>query len=217
MSIDLTQTPTLQAVATADEQSLVLDLEQRVEAAVRQAASRPEVLTAEENENAAAERLAKLTRAERGLNAQAKEIAEKMAQTRAGVLEGLIESAGENAKLDFKPLAEMISLEHRARYLIRAIEHLVENLLPLARVTHLREQSHAGMVQAKALEQVAQERAEKLLHQLREAVSEEVVLPVDLSKGVSGALVAQAAEYRRRAVTISENADKLEKTYAPRA
>jgi len=175
------------------------------------------VLAAEENENAAAERLAKLTRAERGLNAQAKEIAEKMAQTRAGVLEGLIESAGENAKLDFKPLAEMISLEHRARYLSRAIEHLVENLLPLARVTHLREQSHAGMVQAKALEQVAQERAEKLLHQLREAVSEEVVLPVDLSKGVSGALVAQAAEYRRRAVTISENADKLEQTYVPRA
>ena len=67
------------------------------------------------------------------------------------------------------------------------------------------------MVRAKALEQIARERAEKLLDQLRDAVSEEVVLPVDMSKGVSGALVAQAAEYRRRAVAISENADHMEK------
>jgi hypothetical protein len=217
MSIDLSQTPTLQAVATADEQSLIADLEQRIETSSRQAASLPEVLKAEENERAAAERLAKLTRAERGLNALAKEITERMAQMRDGVLDGLIESAADEAKVDYKPLSELIALEHRARYLSRAIERLVEYLLPLARVTHLREQSHAAMVQAKALEQVAHERAEKLLHQLREAVSEEVVLPVDMSKGVSGALIAQAAEYRRRALTISENADKLEKSYTPRA
>jgi len=39
---------------------------------------------------------------------------------------------------------------------------------------------------------------------------------VDLSKGVSGALVAQAAEHRKRAVAISENADRLEKTFSTR-
>ena len=107
---------------------------------------------------------------------------------------------------------EVLALEHRARYLSRALERLVETRLPLARIAHLREESHAGMVRAKALEQVARERAEKLLGQLRDAVSEEVVLPVDLSKGVAGSLVAQAAEHRRRAVAISENADQLEKT-----
>jgi hypothetical protein len=216
MSIDLSQTPTLQAVATADEQSLVADLEQRVDTAAAQAASRPEVVAAEERERSAAERLAKLTRAERGLNAQAKEIAERTAGVRESALDGLIESAGSGEKPDFKPLTELIALEHRARFLSRAIEQLVETQLPLARVAHLREESHAALVRAKALEQVAHERAEKLLNHLRAAVSEEVVLPVDLSKGVSGALIAQAAEHRRRAVSISENADKLEKMYAPR-
>ena len=68
------------------------------------------------------------------------------------------------------------------------------------------------MTRARALEQVAQERAEKLLGQLRDAVSEEVILPVDLSKGVAGALLAQASEYKRRAVQLSEHADGLEKT-----
>ena len=59
---------------------------------------------------------------------------------------------------------------------------------------------------------MAQERAEKLLEQLRDAVSEEVVLPVDLSKGVAGALLGQAAEFKRRAVQLSENADAIERT-----
>ena len=92
----------------------------------------------------------------------------------------------------------------------------METRIPLERIAHLREESHAAMVRAKALERVAGERAEKLLGKLRDAVSEEVVLPVDMSKGVSGSLVAQAAEYRRRAVAISENADRLEKAYGPR-
>ena len=216
MIIDLAQTPTLQAVATADERSLIADLEQRVGAAAAQAASLPAVIAAEENERAAARRLAELTRAERGLNAEAKDIAERTARVRESALDALIESAAAGEKLDFKPLTELIALEHRARYLTRAIERLVESRLPLARLTHLREESHAAMVNAKALEQVAQERAEKLLEQLRDAVSEEVVLPVDMSKGVAGALVAQAVEHRKRGVAISENADKLEKMCVPR-
>jgi hypothetical protein len=217
MSIDLAQTPTLQAVATADERSLIADLEQRVAAAAAQAASLPEVIAAEENERIAAQRLAQLTRAERALNGHAKETAERIAQVRERALDALIESAAGGAKVDFKPLSEVVALEHRARYLTRAIERLVETRLPVARLIHLREESHAALVRAKSLEHVAQERAEKLLEHLRDAVSEEVVLPVDMSKGVSGALIAQAAEHRKHAVAISENADKLEKMCVPRA
>jgi hypothetical protein len=217
MSIDLAQTPTLQAVATGDERALVEDLEQRVEAAVRQAAAQPEVIAAEENERAAEERLAKLTRAERALNGHALQISERTAAAREAALDALIASAAIGEKLDYKPLTELFTLEHRGRYLSRTLERLVETRLPLERVAHLREKSHAAMVRAKALEQIARERAEKLLGQLREAVTEEVVLPVDMSKGVSGALVAQAAEYRRRGVTISENADQMEKAYGTRS
>jgi hypothetical protein len=216
MSIDLAQTPTLQAVATGDERLLAEDLEQRVEAAVRQAVAQPEVIAAEENEHAAAERLAKLTRAERALNGHARQIAERASVTREAVLDALIESAAIGEKLDYKALNELVALEQRGRYLSRTLERLVETRLPLERIAHLREVSHAAMVRAKAREQIARERAEKLLGQLRKAVTEEVVLPVNMSKGVSGALVAQAAEYRRRAVAISENADHMEKTYGTR-
>ncbi len=216
MSIDLAQTPTLQAVATGDERALVEDLEQRVETALRQAVSQPEVVAAEENERAAEERLAKLTRAERALNGHARQISERMAAAREAALDALIESAAGGEKPDYKALNELAALEHRGRYLSRTLERLVETRLPLERIAHLREVSHAAMVRAKALEQIARERAEKLLGQLRDAVTEEVVLPVDMSKGVSGALVAQAAEYRRRAVAISENADQMEKIYGSR-
>ena len=213
MSIDLTQTPTLQAVATGDERRLVEDLDQRVDAAVQQAVSQPEVIAAEENERAAAERLAKLTRAERALNGHARQIADRTSLARETALDTLIESAAGGENLNYKPLAELFMLEQRARYLSRTIERLVETRIPLERIAHLREESHAAMVRAKALEQAARERAEKLLGRLRDAVTEEVVLPVDMSKGVSGALIAQAAEHRRRGIAISENADRLEKSH----
>lgn len=216
MSIDLAETPTLQAVATGDERALEKDLQQRVDAAVQQAGSQPEVIAAEQSERRAEEHLSKLTRAERALNGHARQTAERSADVREAALDTLIESAASSEKPDYKLLTELLALENRGRYLSRALERLVETRLPLARIARLREESHAAMVRAKALEQVARERAEKLLDQLREAVSEEVVLPVDMSKGVAGSLVAQAAEYRRRAVAISENADQMEKTYGPR-
>jgi len=69
---------------------------------------------------------------------------------------------------------------------------------------------------ARALDRIAQERAEKVLQQLRGAVTEEVVLPVDMSKGVAGALLARAASLKRCAVQISENADKMQRAYQDR-
>ena len=91
MSIDLAQTPTIQAVATADESSLVVDLEQRAAAAVRQAESQPEVIAADESERKAAQRLAELTRAEmtealnRGWSERDSRVAMLLQEERAGV------------------------------------------------------------------------------------------------------------------------------------
>ena len=82
--------------------------------------------------------------------------------------------------MDFKGLSEILSLESRSRQTSRAIERLVERLIPLALWTRLREESHAAIALARALEGLAQERAERVLDQLREAVGEEMILPVDL-------------------------------------
>ena len=212
MDFDLARTPTLQAVATADERRLVEDLQQRVDAAARETDEIPEVAAAAEAHHRAEQHLAQLQRAERALNAAAKEAGEKLVALRESALDGMIRCAGNGEKLDYKTLNELSALETRARYATRAIERLVERLIPCAQLVRLREESHAAMTKARALEQRAQERAEKLLGQLRDAVSEEVVLPVDLSKGVAGALLAQASEYKRRAVQLSEHADGLEKT-----
>ena len=43
-----------------------------------------------------------------------------------------------------------------------------------------------------------------------------MVLPVDLSKGVAGALLARAAGLKRLAVQISDNADRIQRQYQDR-
>ena len=133
----------------------------------------------------------------------------------------MIESFGEDEAaeknvLNAKPLSEWASFETRSRQVSQAITRLVEQKLPLAQLAALREESHATMTKVKALEQIAQQRAEKLLEHLRSAVSEEVVLPVDMSKGVAGGLIHQASEYRSRALQLSEAADQLEQAYVAR-
>ncbi len=99
----------------------------------------------------------------------------------------------------------------------RALERLVEHLTPLAQIAKLRAEAHALVARGRALERIAHERAEKVLSQLREAVSEEMVLPVDMSKGVAGALLARAGAIKRRAVEVSANADRLEAWYMDQA
>ncbi len=99
----------------------------------------------------------------------------------------------------------------------RALERLVEHLIPLAQIAQLRADSHELLTRARAVENIAQERAERVLGQLREAVSEEIVLPVDMSKGVAGALLAHASALKKLAVQQSENADQIEKSYTRRA
>src|SRR5712691_11165159 len=195
MSFDIAKTPTLQAIATDNEQQLADDLQQRVDAGLRQAEEQPEVTEAQRLADA---HLAKLQKAERALSQFAKEMGDKISAFRAAALDGIIESAATGSKLDFKALTELSTIETRSRYASRAIERLVEQRIPVALIARLRGESHAALAKARAIERIAQERAEKLLGQLRDAVSEEVVLPVDMSKGVSGALLAYAAELKRR-------------------
>jgi hypothetical protein len=211
MSFDIVKTPTLQAIATDNEQQLADDLQQRVDAGLRQAEEQPEVIEAAEAQRLAETELAKLQKAERALSGFTKEMGDKLSAYRGAALDAIIESAASGSKPDFKALTELAAIETRSRHASRAIERLVEQRIPVALIARLRGESHAALAKARAIERIAQERAEKLLGQLRDAVSEEVVLPVDMSKGVSGALLAYAVRYKIHAIQMSENADQLER------
>jgi hypothetical protein len=213
MSFYLAETPTLEAVATEDEQALARDLQARVAEAVELAESGAPVCDAVGAQKAAQDRLEQLRAAERALNRQAKESRERIAQLSEKALENLVEAAASGKKLEFKKLDEVAAGEAQIRTLGQAIERLAEHLIPRAQMASLREEAHALEARARALEQIAQERAEKVLEQLRAAVSEEMVLPVDMSKGVAGALLARAAGMKRLAVQVSENADRIERAY----
>jgi hypothetical protein len=218
MPYQLSQTPTLEAVATGDEAALAQDLNARVEEAVKCALQSPEVAEAIQTQTLAADRLARLRVAERVLNRQAKEARERSQALMQSVLDTLVESAsgGEAGSIEVKAVMQAAASEDRIRYLGRAIERLAEHQIPLAEITSMREEAHALEAQSRVLERIAQERAEKVLGQIRAAVSEEMVLPVDLSKGVAGALLARAGGLKSRAVQISKQADEAERIYQER-
>jgi hypothetical protein len=215
MSFYVADTPTLQAVATEDEQVLAQDLQARLEEAAAQAEAHPEVADANEAQRIAQERLEQLRLAERALNRHAKQTREHLNDLSQAALDALVESAAAG-KIEFKKLSEQVTAENQIRAMTRAIEKLAEHRLPLAQVASLREEAHALHSRARAMERVAQERAEKVLGQLHDAVIDEVVLPVDMSKGVVGALLARAAGLKRSAVQVSESADRIEREYRER-
>jgi hypothetical protein len=216
MSFYLAETPTLEAVATEDEHLLAQDLKTRVDEGVQQAEEQPEVVEAANAEQTARSRLDRLRAAERMLSQHAKDSRQRIAEVSEKALEILVEAAASGKKLEFKKLDEMAAGEAQIRTLGQAIERLTERMIPLAQMGTLREEAHALEARARALEGIAQERAEKVLQQLRGAVSQEMVLPVDMSKGVAGALLARAAGLKRCAVQISENADRMERAYQDR-
>jgi hypothetical protein len=213
MSFYLAETPTLEAVANEDERALAQDLQARVAEAVEQAESQAPVGEAASSQQQTQDRLERLRTAERALNRHAKESRERIAELSEKALENLVEAAASGKKLEFKKLDEVASGEAQIRTLGQAIERLAEHLIPRAQIASLREEAHALEAKARALERIAQERAEKVLEQLRGAVSEEMVLPVDMSKGVAGALLARAAGLKRLAVQVSDNADRIERAY----
>ncbi len=216
MSFDLAQTPTVEAVSTGDEALLAQDLQARLDESIRQSDATAEVVAAMEAQRTAIGKLARLRTAERSLSAYTKDARERAARKARVAMDAIIESAAEGGKPEFAKLSELALIETQNRYAMRAIERMVEHLIPLAQIASLREESHALMTKARVIERLAQDRAEKVLGKMRDAVSDEIVLPVDLSKGVAGALIAHAADLKRCAVQISENADQLERSYRRR-
>jgi hypothetical protein len=216
MTFDIARTPTLEAVANADERVLAQDLQQRVAESLEAAEEEPEVVEAAESLRVAAERLEQLRTSQRALNQYAKDARERLAKNSQAVVSTIIESAAVKSKPDFGKLTELAANENQSRYASRALEQIAEHLIPLAQIATLRGESHAMLARARAVEGIAQERAERVLMRIRDAVTDEMVLPVDLSKGVAGALLAHADGLKRRAVQISENADALERSYADR-
>jgi hypothetical protein len=212
----LGETPTLHVVATEDEHRLSQDLQARLEAALRQAGEQPEVIAAGESSRASEGRLQQLKKAERTLHQYARESTVEMASVVEKTLGRIIDSAAAGHP-EFAKLGELTAIENHCRYAGRALERLVEHLIPLAQIAQLREESHELLTRARAVEKIAQERAERVLGQLRDAVSEEIVLPVDMSKGVAGALLAHASGLKKLAVQQAENADRIEKSYTARA
>jgi hypothetical protein len=215
-SFDITATPTLQAVTTADEQLLVSDLQSRVDEAITQAEQHPEVAEALAAQLEAETELKRLQTASHSLNAQARELRAQVAQATGKAISKLIGAASAAARPDYAPVTQLLTIEHRERVTGRAIERVVEHLSPLALIGRLRADAHAYLTRAKAIEAAAQQRAERILGQLREAVSDEVVLPVDFSKGVAGALLTHASELRRLAGEASKNAHEIERSYLDR-
>jgi hypothetical protein len=212
----ITETPTLHFVATEDEQRLSQDLQARLDESLGQAEEKPEVIVAAEATRIAEGRLQRMRKAERTLHQYARESNIEMAGFVEKSLGAIVESAAEG-KPAFTKLGDLMAMEGRIKYTVRALERLVEHLIPLAQIAHLRGDSHELLTRARAIENIAQERAERVLSQLREAVSEEMVLPVDMSKGVAGALLAHASGLKKLAVQQAEDADRIEKSYTARA
>lgn len=217
MSFELSQTPTLEAVATGDDELLKQDMQARVAEATLQAEAMPDVASAMEGSRNAAAHLARRRGAERTLHQIAKESREKLEQAGQAAIDALVESAASAAKPDWKKSLDAAVIETQIRYAGRAIERLAEHTIPLAQIAGLREEAHSLEAQARALEGIAQERAEKVLGQIRAAVSDEMVLPVDMSKGVAGALLTRAKNLKARAVQLATEADGLEKKYESRS
>lgn len=212
----ITETPTLHFVATEDEQRLSQDLQARLEESLRQAESTAEVIESVQVHLKAEARINELRKAERELHQYARESNAELATVARAALDKIIESAAEGVP-GFGHLDAATRIETRIRYTRRALERLVEHLIPLAQITQLRADSLELMTRARTIECIAQERAERVLGQIRDAVSEEIVLPVDMSKGVAGALLAHAGGLKKLAVQQSENADQIEKSYTARA
>jgi hypothetical protein len=216
MSFHLSQTPTLEAVSTDDEKLLAQDMQARVAEACAQAAATANVAEAIEDSRKAADELARLQTAAHTLHELAKASRAKLDVVNKTAVDALVDAAAKGATPDWKKPGEAATLEDQLKSIGHALERLAEHLIPMAHITSLREESHSLEAQARALRGIAQERAEKVLGQIREAVSDEMVLPIDLSKGVAGALLGRAKELMERAVRFASEADELEQNYRDR-
>jgi hypothetical protein len=123
MSFDIAVTPTLQAVATPDEELLAQTLQARVRQAIASAEQQREVIDAVEVQQAAEQRAARLRKAERSLSRYSQETREQTAEAAGAAMDAIIESvAATNDRPDFKKLQALSILENHGKYAGRAIE-----------------------------------------------------------------------------------------------
>ena len=186
MSFYLAETPTLEAVATEDERVLAQDLQTRVAEAVQQAESQAPVCEAAGAQQQAQDRLDRLRTAERALIGHAKAAREKIGELSEKALESLVEAAASGKKLEFKKLDDVAAGEAQIRSLGQAIASLAEHLIPRAQIASLREEAHALESKARALERIAQERAEKVLEQLAARSARRWCCPSTCRRGSPG-------------------------------
>jgi predicted nucleotidyltransferase len=93
MSFHLSQTPTLEAVSTHDEQLLNEDLQTRVAEAVAEAQALPDVVAIMQVAHATSEELARLRTAERALHQLAKDSRTTLEQIGQQALDALVDAA----------------------------------------------------------------------------------------------------------------------------
>ncbi|MFM2126497.1 MAG: hypothetical protein RL328_2948, partial [Acidobacteriota bacterium] len=116
MSFHLTQTPTLQAVTTDDEQRLAQDIQARLTEAMTHVEAQPVVAEAMEASRAAAERFEKLRTAERSLHQSAKEAREQLDGMMQAALDALVDSAARGATPDWTKADAAGALEQQIRF-----------------------------------------------------------------------------------------------------
>src|SRR2546430_2513885 len=143
MSFDIAQTPTLQAVAPLDQHPPVQAVQPRAGGAVPEAGEKGGAGATAGAQRPARPALGRRQKAERALSQYTNETGRKLTVVRDAALDAIIQSAASGDKPDFKTLSELATLENRSRQASRAIERLVERLIPFAQLVRLREESHA--------------------------------------------------------------------------
>ena len=133
----ITDTPTLHFVAIEDEERLSEDLQARFEEALRLADERAEVMAAAEATRVEEQRVEELKKSERGLHLYARESSAEVARVAGSALDAIIYSSA-SGEPDFTKAGELAVLETRNRHAGRALERLVEHLIPLAQIVQLR-------------------------------------------------------------------------------
>jgi len=214
--MNLNETPIVRAVGSDDPDAVVRALRQKVDEVVAEIESRSDVAEAIEELRRADERLQRLKNAERSLNERGRELSDRLAAVAERLLESFVESAADGVEPAPQQLAEMADLERAHRLTTRAIQRAVEHLIPKAEIALLRADANMRITKADALKETAERRARKMVELLRGAVAEEVVVPVDTSKSVSGELVQRANELEAQAMASLSRADGLEKLYCKR-
>ncbi len=142
----------------------------------------------------------RLLRARGNLYTRQHEVVKAVRLIRDNAAPVLIHDFGdESPQIDTAKLVEKsLALQEEERLLVVAIQRLLEEELPSATIQHHRMEAERLALTASALEQAAEERAQRLAQMVAQAADFEGEIAVDTSSGLSGALLRAAAELREQ-------------------